>query len=78
MKAFSIVTSCYNEEGSIPELIRRVREMMGKLPDYNYEHNLIDNCTTDQTLTVLKQFTTEDRRIDVIVFCGRANSIERG
>ena len=67
MKTISIVTPCYNEEGNIPELIRRVREVMAQLPAYGYEHIFIDNASTDQTLPVLRQFAAEDRRIKVIV-----------
>ena len=67
MKTLSIVTPCYNEEGNIPELIRRVREVMAQLPAYHYEHIFIDNCSTDQTLAVLKQFAAEDRRVKIIV-----------
>lgn len=67
MKTLSIVTPCYNEEGNIAELIQRVREVMAKLPAYNYEHIFIDNCSTDRTLEILKHFATEDRRVKVIV-----------
>ena len=67
MKTLSIVTPCYNEEGNIAVLIGRVRELMRQLPAYNYEHLFIDNCSTDRTLAVLKQFAAEDRRIKIIV-----------
>jgi glycosyltransferase involved in cell wall biosynthesis len=67
MKTLSIVTPCYNEEGNIPELIRRVREVMARLPGYLYEHVFIDNASTDRTVAVLKQFAAEDRRIKLIV-----------
>lgn len=67
MKTLSIVTPCYNEEGNIAELIRQVRELMEKLPTYHFEHIFIDNCSTDRTLQLLKQFAAEDRRIKVIV-----------
>ncbi len=66
MKTLSIVTPCYNEEGNIAELIRRVREVMAKLPAYNYEHIFIDNRSTDRTLAVLKQFAAEDSRVKII------------
>lgn len=67
MKTISIVTPCYNEEGNIAELIRRVRELMVQLPGYQFEHIFIDNCSTDRTLALLKQFATEDPRIKIIV-----------
>lgn len=67
MKTLSIVTPCYNEEGNVAELIRRVRELMTKLPGYQFEHIFIDNCSTDRTLALLKEFATDDHRIKIIV-----------
>jgi len=67
MKTLSIVTPCYNEEGNIAVLIERVRELMSRLPAYQYEHIFIDNCSTDRTLAVLRQFAAADRRVKVIV-----------
>ena len=67
MKTLSIVTPCYNEEGNIAVLIGRVRELMAQLPAYDFEHLFIDNCSTDRTLLLLKQFAAEDRRIKIIV-----------
>ena len=66
MKTLSIVTPCYNEEGNIAVLIGRVRELMAQLPAYDFEHIFIDNCSTDRTLLLLKQFAAEDRRIKII------------
>ena len=67
MKTLSIVTPCYNEEGNIAVLIGRVRELMAQLPAYDFEHIFIDNCSTDRTLLLLKQFAAEDPRIKIIV-----------
>ena len=67
MKTLSIVTPCYNEEGNVSELIGRVREVLAKLPAYQFEHIFIDNASTDGTLAVLRQFAAEDRRIKIIV-----------
>lgn len=67
MKTLSIVSACYNEEANVPELIRRVREVMAGLPAYQYELIFIDNASTDGTVTVLKRFAAEDRRVKLIV-----------
>ena len=66
-KKISIVTPCYNEEDNVPELIRRIREVMQSLPQYEYEHIFIDNCSGDRTVEVLKGFAAEDRKIKIIV-----------
>jgi len=67
MKKISIVTPCYNEEGNVSELIRRIRAVMGALSGYDYEHIFIDNCSHDQTVPILKRFAAEDHRIKIIV-----------
>lgn len=67
MKLISIVTACYNEEDNVAELVRRVREVMGRLPAYDYEHLFIDNGSEDRTVEILRGLAAEDRRIKVIV-----------
>ncbi|MEI6564644.1 MAG: glycosyltransferase family 2 protein [bacterium] len=67
MKKISIVSPCYNEEENLPELIRRVRDVMGNLPRYDYELIFIDNCSRDGSVEVLKRFAAEDEKIKIIV-----------
>jgi polyisoprenyl-phosphate glycosyltransferase len=66
-KAVSIVVPCYNEEGNVEEVARRVRETMAQFPHLDYEHIFIDNASKDGTLEILRQLASEDRRIKVIV-----------
>lgn len=65
-KTLSILTPCYNEEGNVEELYRRVREQVANLGRYRYEHVFIDNRSTDQTLTILKRIASTDRNVKVI------------
>jgi len=65
-KKISIVTPMFNEEGNVPELCDRVSAVMRKLP-YDYEHICIDNCSTDQTVVLLKQRAQEDKNLKIIV-----------
>jgi len=67
MKTISIVTPCYNEQDNVVELCGRIRQAMAQLPAYRYEHVLIDNCSTDRTVEVLRALVREDRNIRVIV-----------
>jgi glycosyltransferase involved in cell wall biosynthesis len=67
MKTISIVTPCYNEQDNVVELCGRIRQAMAQLPAYRYEHVLIDNCSTDRTVEVLRGLVREDRNIRVIV-----------
>ncbi len=67
MKLISIVSPCFNEEGNIEELYERTRSVMASLPEYRYEHIFIDNCSTDNTVAVLRKLAKADRRVKVIV-----------
>ncbi|HMF78867.1 MAG TPA: glycosyltransferase family 2 protein [Bryobacteraceae bacterium] len=67
MKTISIITPCYNEEGNVEELYRRVRSVMVKLRRYPYEHIFIDNSSRDATVTVLKRIARFDHNVKVIV-----------
>lgn len=67
MKTVSIVTPCYNEQDNVVELCQRIRAAMALFPQYRYEHILIDNCSTDHTVAVLKDLASRDTNIRVIV-----------
>ena len=47
----SLVVPCYNEEGNIPALYQRVREI---LSGYQLEFVFVDDCSTDGTLAVIE------------------------
>lgn len=65
-KFISIVTPCYNEEENVLELCTRIKAVMDKLP-YNYEHILIDNCSTDNTVAFLRNIARDDKNVKIIV-----------
>lgn len=66
-KLISIVTPCYNEGENVEELVRRIRTVMSGFPQYDYEHLLIDNDSSDNTVAKIKQLASEDARIRLIV-----------
>ncbi|MDD2775727.1 MAG: glycosyltransferase family 2 protein [Gallionella sp.] len=65
-KRISIVTPCYNEADNIDELCQRITAVMSSLP-YQYDHILIDNCSTDETVAKIKEKAARDKRIKLIV-----------
>jgi glycosyltransferase involved in cell wall biosynthesis len=67
MKLISVVSPCYNEEGNIEILIDRVRELFANLPQYNYEHIIIDNHSTDRTVDILRGIAKNDPHVKVIL-----------
>lgn len=63
----TILTACFNEEGNVRKVYERVREEMASLPEYDYNHLFIDNCSTDGTVPILRQLAAADKRVKVIV-----------
>jgi glycosyltransferase involved in cell wall biosynthesis len=63
----SVVTPCYNEEENVDQLCKRIATVFESLPTYRYEHILIDNRSTDQTVVRIKALAAKDRRIKLIV-----------
>jgi glycosyltransferase involved in cell wall biosynthesis len=67
MKLISVVSPCYNEEGNVEILVERVRELFANLPQYRYEHIIIDNHSTDRTVDILRGIAKDDPNVKVIV-----------
>ena len=67
MKIISIVTSCFNEENNIPEFYTRIKEVLSRLPNYDYEFIVADNCSTDNTRNVLRAIAAADPKFRVIM-----------
>lgn len=65
-KRISIVTPCYNEEDNIEELCSRIALVMASLP-YDYEHIVIDNCSTDQTVSKLRKIAAHNHKVKLIL-----------
>lgn len=63
----SVVTHCYNEEGNVELLYKRVKEIIAELKDYDYEHIFIDNASADNTVKILKALASNDKNLKIIV-----------
>lgn len=67
-KRITIMTPCYNEEAGIEECYLAVKTFFNdQLPDYDYEHLFIDNCSQDNTVGILREIAAVDLRVKVIV-----------
>ena len=68
MPFVSVVSGCLNEEENVRELYERVvRVFAQELPGYDFEFILIDNASTDNTVSVLKEIAARDPRVKIIV-----------
>ncbi|MCB9098622.1 MAG: glycosyltransferase family 2 protein [Anaerolineales bacterium] len=63
----SIVAPCWNEEETLPELYRRIAEVMEQLQEC-WELVLINDGSTDNTTQVMRQLHENDPRIHYVEF----------
>ncbi len=66
MKKISIVTPTFNEEENIERLCEEIQSVFKNL-NYDYEHIVIDNNSTDSTITKLRELAKNDKRLKVII-----------
>lgn len=66
-KLISIVSGCYNEQDNIAELYERICKTMASHPQHDFEILLIDNCSTDGTVSVIREIAAKDKRVKAIV-----------
>jgi glycosyltransferase involved in cell wall biosynthesis len=66
-KLISIVTPCYNEEGNVEELHRRIVVQMEAFPQYDFEHIYVDNASTDETVAAIRRLAGADASVKAIV-----------
>lgn len=68
MKKITILTPCFNEEGNVNKLYEEVKKVMNEsLANYQYNHLFVDNCSTDNTLVILKEIASTDKNFKIIV-----------
>jgi glycosyltransferase involved in cell wall biosynthesis len=63
----SVVSGCYNEVENLEELVRRLFAVADGLPDYVWELIIIDNCSTDGSVELLRRLAAADQRLKVIL-----------
>lgn len=65
-RKISVVSSCYNEGGNLLEFYRRLVTTMSQFPKYSYEIIIADNCSTDDSRSILKDIAEKDKTFKVI------------
>lgn len=64
---YSIVSPIYNEEGNIPRLYARIRQVMDSQPD-SWELIMVNDGSRDQSLIQMQEAAQQDPRVKIINF----------
>lgn len=81
MDKISIIVPCYNEQDSLPLLKRELDIQLLKFTGVEFEIILVDNCSEDNTLEIMKQMHSADSRFQYISFSrnfGKDSSLYAG
>ena len=66
MKKISIVTPTFNEEENIKKLCSEIKIEAESL-NYDYEHIIIDNSSSDKTIDILREIAAKDKNVKIII-----------
>ncbi len=68
MRKISFVIPCYRSEKTLENVIAEITATMENLKKYDYEVILVNDCSPDNTLSVIKKICAADKRIQGISF----------
>ncbi len=77
MKKISVLIPCYNEQENVIPISEAIIEELKKIKKYDYELVFIDNSSTDNTQSLIKDLCNENKKIKAIFNCknfGQFNS----
>lgn len=66
MKKISIISPCYNEGENIRTFYETLSNVLAQINNYDFEIIFQDNCSTDNTMSILKEICLTDKRVKVI------------
>lgn len=77
MKKISIITGVYNEAETVHAVYTEIKKIFSGLKDrYDYEHIFMDNCSTDETVSILKKIASQDKRVKILIYSKNFGAIK--
>ena len=67
MLLISVVTPCYNEKDNIIDIYQTVKSIFNNINKYQYEHIFIDNSSSDNSISLLKEIAHVDPNVKLII-----------
>ena len=68
MKKISFVIPCYRSEITLPQVVEEIQQKMKELSQYEYDIFLVNDCSPDRTLDVIRRLCQENENIKGIDF----------
>ena len=68
MKKISFVIPCYRSENTLPHVVAEIDEKMQNLTEYKYDIFLVNDCSPDGTMEVIRKLCREHEHIKGIDF----------
>ena len=68
MKKLTLIIPCYNEADALPLFAAELNKVIVQLTNYNTEVLLVNDGSSDQTLTVMKEICASDSHYKYILF----------
>ena len=68
MKKITIIIPAYNEEESLPLLYDRLKELMEKMNNYEFEILFVNDGSKDKTIEIIKDLRNKDERVCYVDF----------
>ena len=67
-KILSVIVPCFNEEEALPMFYQAIKKTADKMENLDFELLFVDDGSKDNTLKLLKKYSTEDERVRYISF----------
>lgn len=68
MDKISIIVPCYNEQEMLPYFYKSIFKVCSKMNEQDFEYFFINDGSSDDTLSIIKELSNKDNRIKYISF----------